>query len=543
MRFLLLTLFSCSLVTVSAQALLVQPAQVTFAATDELSRDSIELTLTNPWDEPLDILETRLYEIYGVESFSAVVEKTTLLAQESITAKVYFSPNQNINYNSEWLIITSKGGVRVDLRGQGTFSKTYYASTQNLSEQALKQALKTRLGQGYNNLGYSGARNEMFNVIDNQRTNGQGAGVNTLEGVYTGFLVTGYANRTEAQNQGMNTEHTWPQSLFDGDEPMRADLHHIFPTNQGANSTRANFPFGNVSNPSWQQGGSKLGGGVFEPRDVQKGATARAMLYFVLRYQNYDNYLNSQEATLRSWHQDFPPSAIDIRRNDDIASVQGNRNPFVDYPQLLDRINSISTNSVAPEVRGYDLPFANVDMGIWMAGDTARFTYLWANTGNQPIQISGISLTNASEAIFGLESGPDTTIQPGEAWELVIYANAQSSGDRTVTLAYTTDVPGQESQQVPIEVSFTPSSSIQSSLYLHNWQILPNPSSGFVEIQFEGPQAPMGEVQLLDLQGRTVWQDSLNSALFRAEFTGIPNGMYVLQLPDGQLSRLLIRRK
>ncbi len=41
---------------------------------------------------------------------------------------------------------------------------------------------------------------------------------------------------------------------------------------------------------------------------------------------------------LVEWNQIDPPSAVEINRNNYVETVQGNRNPFVDYPQLVERI-------------------------------------------------------------------------------------------------------------------------------------------------------------------------------------------------------------
>ena len=39
---------------------------------------------------------------------------------------------------------------------------------------------------------------------------------------------------------------------------------------------------------------------------------------------------------LRDWHWSDPPDAEDLRRNDEIERLQGNRNLFVDDPSLAD---------------------------------------------------------------------------------------------------------------------------------------------------------------------------------------------------------------
>src|SRR6185295_4028554 len=185
-------------------------------------------------------------------------------------------------------------------------------------------------GNGYISLGYNLARDSMFMWFDNKKTNGQGASQNTLECIYTGREAIGYTSRSDCQtNFSFNTEHTFPQSLFASNEPMRSDLHHLFPTDDASNNERADNPFGIVTNATWSVGGSKSNRSIFEPRDQQKGATARAMMYFVLRYQNYNSFFTSQESILRTWHQNFPNTQIERTRNDDIYGMQHNRNPFV----------------------------------------------------------------------------------------------------------------------------------------------------------------------------------------------------------------------
>lgn len=42
-------------------------------------------------------------------------------------------------------------------------------------------------------------------------------------------------------------------------------------------------------------------------------------------------------AALKEWNRIDPPSAVEVNRNNYVESIQGNRNPFIDYPQLVDR--------------------------------------------------------------------------------------------------------------------------------------------------------------------------------------------------------------
>lgn len=148
-------------------------------------------------------------------------------------------------------------------------------------------------------------------------------------------------------NKVINVEHTWPQSRFTGKYPtetQKSDLHHLFPTDSQLNAIRGNYPFGEVAkdSASLKCGQSRFGvsesirGPTFEPPENHKGHVARALMYFALRY---DMVIDpNQEANLRNWHKQFPVDDEELLRNDEIYKVQGNRNPFIDHPELVDTI-------------------------------------------------------------------------------------------------------------------------------------------------------------------------------------------------------------
>ena len=46
------------------------------------------------------------------------------------------------------------------------------------------------------------------------------------------------------------------------------------------------------------------------------------------------------------WHEDDPVDPIEQRRNDQVAIYQGNRNPFIDYPALVNRIWGDASQSI-----------------------------------------------------------------------------------------------------------------------------------------------------------------------------------------------------
>lgn len=178
---------------------------------------------------------------------------------------------------------------------------------------------------------YQDARRWMFEQVDNHDGN--------IMCVYTGAVIRSYI---EPDADDMNAEHTWPQSLGADEVPMRADLHHLFPSLASVNNARGRLPFCEVDEGTedFSQGGSRRGRSAgedcFEPRDAHKGDAARAMLYFAAMYT--PTLDAAQEAVLLGWHAAHPPTAEDVARNDAVEAWMGTRNPFVDYPDLAGRI-------------------------------------------------------------------------------------------------------------------------------------------------------------------------------------------------------------
>ena len=440
-------------IVVFSQTITVNQTSLSFGNVFENAPDSMQITILNNTGKAVNVTGIQFYNVYGNKSFSVRDSIFSITNGGSKNIWVIFKPVHNIFYNSEMIMLndSKRGYLSVDLRGQGKYSKTYYGATENNTEETLKSILKSIITSGYNQLSYNSARDHMFMFLDNKKMNGQGASQNTLECVYTGRNAVGYTSRTDAQNNhNFNTEHTFPQSLFSSILPMKSDLHHLFPTDVTANTQRGSYPFGVVSNPSWQNGGSKLGSNIFEPRDIQKGSTARAMFYFVLRYQNYNNFLNSQESILRQWHKGYPPSARDIKRNNGIDSLQYNRNPFVDYPQLIDRITSLSSLSVAPIIKSYNLPEQQIRYVTVNPGTSNIYNFVIVNDGNQNINFSNFILTNT--AILGFEpgSGNDTLLEPGEALCLLINLNTSNNYPVNEYLIFTSDVNGSTFDSIPV---------------------------------------------------------------------------------------------
>ena len=357
------------------------------------------------------------------------------------SVKIIFHPKHNLNYNTFLIYSYSysyqmsggfyQGGIfSIPIMAIAIYSDSIYNSTNNLSEETLKDELKNLISQNYNSLGYDAARDSMFMIIDNQLVNGQGAGTNTLESCYTGIVCANYIDRWDAQNTcNFNTEHTWPQSAFGSSEPMLSDLYHLFVCDGSSNSQRGNFPFRWVNSPTWTAGGSEYENGMFEPRNEQKGQTARAIFYFATMYGNQGNYLDfNQQSDLKDWNHLFLPDSVEEIRNNKIEEMQLNRNPFIDHPEFADRINSFVDSSFEQPFR--ELIIADDSILVLdnfnISSDTISFTLF--NSGNLPVNIYQLIPGNSVNQSFVNDAIFDSIIQPGKTGKIKL-ALWNSSGD------------------------------------------------------------------------------------------------------------------
>ncbi|AXE60824.1 Endonuclease 1 [[Mycoplasma] phocae] len=163
-----------------------------------------------------------------------------------------------------------------------------------------------------------------------------------------------------SEGQGMNREHLIPQSWWNRENPMRVDAHHVWPTDKTVNAKHGNLPYGTVRTPKYTSKNGTLvgiseedGQEVTEVIDEFKGDVARAHLYFVLTYRdknleangngkrffekinNEEHIRNNFLGTMLNWAYKDNISQFDLDRNNGIYKHQKNRNPFIDYPELI----------------------------------------------------------------------------------------------------------------------------------------------------------------------------------------------------------------
>lgn len=211
------------------------------------------------------------------------------------------------------------------------------------------------------------ARDTLFGVIDKTAQDS----VTCVYSTFTIYMQPGQDPDDWAYSHDINAEHTWPQSYLNTSQSPNptGDLNHLFSCDIEVNSSRGNWPFAEIPDAqteTWfynNTTGSSIpssdidlygeyGSNTFEPREQQKGATARAMYYMLTMYQLPDTTLSwwtGQRDTLYQWHCTHPATAAESLRTTRVAVYQSGRvNPFIMDSTLIRRcyFPSLPTNTV-----------------------------------------------------------------------------------------------------------------------------------------------------------------------------------------------------
>ncbi len=291
--------------------------------------------------------------------------------------------------------------------------------------------------------------------------------------------------------KGMNIEHSVPKSWWgdsDYDESTPGypyqydasyDLHHLVPSDSQANSAKSNHPLGEVIDVSFDNGVSKVGSGyansnnpisLFEPADEYKGDFARMYLYFVTCYQDYywqsralSMFANNAYPTLNAygqslllqWHRQDPVSDKEIDRNNAVYSFQGNRNPYIDYPNMVEYIwgDSIDyafsfsgTNHTLPHLTA---SVQEINFGYIGANTTKEITvFLKGRNLTAPVtaQLSG----DESSDFFIKENRWDADVVNTTGVNLAVGFRPESTGTRNATLQISCD-----DMEIPINIALS----------------------------------------------------------------------------------------
>lgn len=473
-----------------AQSVSVHPTFLNFGEMDERKLDSLPVTLSSG-SSRIDTFSLRVpFREFASRPFWVKDSLIVIPPGASKVVWVYARITHNVRNSGHLLIkLVSKTGStqchEVGILCQGRYSRSYYAGTSNLSEEVLKLALKSRLASGQINLSYDVARDKMYGLIDNIN--------DSVTCVYTNRKAK-FNTRSGATNNNFNCEHTFPQGFFNSQLPMRSDIHHLFSTDEDANNSRGNLPFGVAVPPFIQvaiNAPSKNGGGRYEPQDRHKGNCARAMMYFVLRYQDYSNFYASQDAQLRLWHKQYPPLPADTVRHSFIFQEQGNRNPFVDYPQLADRIKSLTSFSVSDSVQQLNISSYEIHLDTSESDFPTGSVCVW-NEGNKAIQIQNFGFSQGNVEFLG--SVPSTFSLAKNQARKIAFRLLQPGTDTLKLIANQGSLPV---LNVPVKTLQVVSAHRP---ILKEIRVFPSPSS--TSFGIDGLDEGMWEITLSDFLGR-----------------------------------------
>jgi len=121
---------------------------------------------------------------------------------------------------------------------------------------------------------------------------------------------------------------------------MESDMHNLVPVVRKLKKVRSYRRHGFVFGEMRMHGGCDIefGGRAMEPKESIRGDIAR--IHFYMSYLYKIPLSKSQEEMLRSWNRADPPDEWEMGRNSLVEMIQGNRNPFVDQHDLVNRIPS-----------------------------------------------------------------------------------------------------------------------------------------------------------------------------------------------------------
>ena len=287
-----------------------------------------------------------------------------------------------------------------------TYSGTYY-SDHNIDFNAgdgMSGALRTKLRTELKPKGFvdysSGLSDELQEADEDPND------TDNMVMFYTRNSIT----KTPASNGGMiwNREHVWPKNKSNdnwGTTKGGTDILHLRPTYETPNSTRSNHPYGYAHNGTKKSHLNMdygwLDGDIFEPLDCVKGDAARIIMYVWTVYDGYSGYnplsitsVFESFDTLLEWHTMDKPDALEGHRNDYVqnSTVQKNRNPFVDHPELAWKIFG--------DANGLSASVKNACMAAYP-------------DGSNPIDPTGITLNKTTASVeIGKTTQLTATLEP-----------------------------------------------------------------------------------------------------------------------------------
>lgn len=304
----------------------------------------------------------------------------------------------------------------------GPMSCEYYMAADGLKDSVLKSTLGTIINRGIR-YRYGSGRHKTWDGF-----------FYTDRDTLTNEVMDMYSNNHRYFNQEKPTasvaefdiEHMLPKSWWGGIvNDAYNDLFHLVPGDYSANRSKSNHAPGIVTDTTFWNGSFAVGRDaihglekVFSPADEYKGDFARAYFYIACCYGDSLKWVQTSDSEpaaamtntsyqefrpwlrdlLLTWHRQDPVSEKELQRAIEVNKLQGNRNPFIDYPELVEY--------------------------IWgdKIGQEVDFTKLTQSYGveckDDPTQLPLQSIS-ATDALKRLEAGQIVIIRQGKRYTLL----------------------------------------------------------------------------------------------------------------------------
>ena len=242
----------------------------------------------------------------------------------------------------------------------GPMPGRYYQEAQNTADSVLKSRLGQIICGGIRYRYGSGPRKtwDAFYHTDRDTV------TNQVLDMYSNNVRYFNPDKPTASVAEFDIEHMLPKSWWGGTvNKAYCDLFHLVPGDYSANRSKSNHAPGIPSDSTFWNGSFATGNGeqyglpkVFCPADEYKGDFARAYFYIATCYGDSLTWVGTGEPgiamtndswqefrpwlrdLLLSWHRMDPVSEKEKVRAIEVNKIQGNRNPFIDFPELLEYI-------------------------------------------------------------------------------------------------------------------------------------------------------------------------------------------------------------
>ena len=309
-----------------------------------------------------------------------------------------------------------------------------------------------------------------------------------------------YSDTDEYKMNGTSTnwqrEHCFPASLMTGLTTGEAtqivgtatDFHNLYASYSSGNSVHSNNCYGNVDpnygeistvgNARYQEaynaGGAKREP-VFEPADFDKGRVARAVFYIGLMYgpdrwvHDVDNgghelstgidivtresgvtcslgssqrgnkcHSNSEE--LVEWCRRIWPDYLEFQHNNVVQSFQHNRNPFIDFPELVEYVYG-EKRTEGGELKNLHNIYDILNLGSQdvrhVAVENVKYTYDSGDTFNSTNDVTVYAVKNdlskqriTNYVVSGVQDNQPLNDSQNGATVTISYANAKPASYR-----------------------------------------------------------------------------------------------------------------